>query len=252
MEERFEIRNSRFEIPAAGPVSAVQTLMVRFRIGGALRFLSHAETLRVFQRACVRADIPVKYSAGFNPHPKLSLPLPRSVGVESDDEMLVVRLSDEPREADGTYEARMRQVLQEVLPAGIDVAGAELVGSGSFHARSADYLFCLRADRAADLADRLQQRAQAILASESWIVERQLPGDSKARRIDVRPFLESIRPVERGVMVRCNVTAAGSIRMEEILQLLELETEDLAAPIRRTAVEWRNNKAGLGPGREDM
>ena len=226
--------------------------MVRFRIGGALRFLSHAETLRVFQRACVRADIPVKYSAGFNPHPKLSLPLPRSVGVESDDEMLVVRLSDEPREADGTYEARMRQVLQEVLPAGIDVAGAELVGSGSFHARSADYLFCLRADRAADLADRLQQRAQAILASESWIVERQLPGDSKARRIDVRPFLESIRPVERGVMVRCNVTAAGSIRMEEILQLLELETEDLAAPIRRTAVEWRNNKAGLGPGREDM
>jgi len=237
MEEKFEIGNPKFEMPAAGLASAAHTLAVRFRIGGALRFLSHAETLRVFQRACARAGIPVKYSAGFNPHPRLSLPLPRSVGVESDDELLVVRLSDEPDDVEG-YGARVRQTLQEVLPAGIDVVGVELVGSGSFHARSADYLFCLRADRAADLSGRLRQRAEVILASESWIVERKLPGDRKVRRIDVRPLLESIQPVEHGVMVRCNVTAAGSIRIEEILRLLELETEDLAVPVRRTAVEW--------------
>jgi len=244
MEGQFETRNSRLEIPPAGSTSAVHALVVRFRIAGALRFLSHAETLRVLQRACARAEIPVKYSAGFNPHPRLSLPLPRSVGVESDDELLAVRLSGEPQEAGGTYEARVRQALQEVLPAGIDVAGVALVESGSFHARSADYLFCLHADRAADLADRLRQRAQVVLASESWIVERKLPGESKVRRINVRPFLESIQPVECGVIVRCNVTAAGSIRIEEILQLLELKTEDLAAPIRRTAVEWRSNQAG--------
>jgi radical SAM-linked protein len=223
---------------SAGSASPVQSLAVRFRLGGALRFLSHAETLRVFQRACARAGIPVRYSAGFNPHPRLSLPLPRSVGVESDDELLVIRLSDEPWDADGTYEARMRQALQEALPAGIDVAGVERVGSGSFHARSADYLFCLCADRAVDVADRLRQRVQVILASESWIVDRKLPGDRKVRCIDVRPFLEAIQPVERGVVVRCNVTAAGSIRIEEILQLLQLKMEDLAAPVRRTAVEW--------------
>ena len=216
----------------------MRALVVRFRIAGALRFLSHAETLRVFQRACARAGIPVKYSEGFNPHPKLSLPLPRAVGVESDDELLVVRLSGEPREAGGKDEARVRQVMQEELPVGIDVAGVELAGSGSFHARRADYLFCLRDGRAADLADPLRQRAQVILAGESWIVERKLPGESKVRRIDVRPFLESIEAVERGVVVKCNVTAAGSIRIEEILQLLELDREDLAAPIRRTAVEW--------------
>lgn len=203
-----------------------------------MRFLSHAETLRVFQRACVRAEIPVKHSAGFNPHPKLSLPLPRSVGVESDAELLVVRLSDDPWDTEATCEARARDALQAALPAGIELAGVELVESGSFQPRSVDYLFCLREDRAAEPAERLRERAQVVLASESWIVERQLPGESKPRRIDVRPFVESIRPVERGVTVTCNVTAAGSIRMEELLQLLELQTGDLAAPIRRTAVQW--------------
>jgi len=49
--------------------------------------------LRVFQRACVRAGIEIQYSQGFNPRPKLSLPLPRPVGVASDDELLCLRCS---------------------------------------------------------------------------------------------------------------------------------------------------------------
>ncbi len=239
MEGELEIRDSKFTIPPAGSSLAVRAfLVVRFRIGGALRFLSHAETLRMLQRACARAGVPVKYSEGFNPHPKLSLPLPRPVGVESGDELLLVRLSEEPQDAGGAYEARVRQTLQAALPAGIDLAGVELAGSGSVQPRSADYLFCLRDDRAPDSVDRLRQRAQVVLAGESWVVERKFPGESKVRRIDVRPFLESVEVVERGVVVRCNVTAAGSIRIEEVLRLLELDREDLAAPIRRTAVEW--------------
>ena len=67
-------------------------LVMKFRIGRSLRFLSHAETLSLFQRACVRAGIDLCYSQGFNPRPKLSLPLPRPVGVESDDELLAVRV----------------------------------------------------------------------------------------------------------------------------------------------------------------
>jgi hypothetical protein len=152
MEEKLEIRNPKSEMPAGEPTRAASTLAVRFRIGGALRFLSHAETSRVFQRACARAGIPVKYSAGFNPHPKLSLPLPRSVGVESDDELLVVRLSDEPRDVDGAYEAQVRQTLQAVFRQN---RGGWCGTCRVRHvpARAVDYLFASR-DRAADLADR--------------------------------------------------------------------------------------------------
>jgi hypothetical protein len=86
--------------------------------------------------------------------------------------------------------------------------------------------------------DQLDRRTEAVLASERLVLERRLPADRKARRIDVRPFLESIRRAGHCVTVRCRVTAAGAVRMEEIMQLLELNREDLADPVRRTAVQW--------------
>ncbi len=110
----------------AGEATTVQAA-AWFRIGGLLRFLSHAETLRVCQRACARAGIPVKHTMGFNPHPRLSLPLPRSVGVESDDELLVLWLSVKRDSLDVSdvsheeYAAQIRQVLQRALPAGVEV-----------------------------------------------------------------------------------------------------------------------------------
>jgi radical SAM-linked protein len=217
-------------------------LAVRFRIGGWLRFLSHAETMRVFQRACTRAGVPVRYSAGFNPHPRLSLPLPRTVGMMSDDEMLVVRLSGEGGAAgefsDQAYAAQTRRVLQETLPADIEIVSVESIeGGASPQARLVDALFVLRSDRLPELVDRLDRRIQAVLASEQLIVERRVP-DQKARHVDVRPFLESIPRTGDRITVRCRVTAAGAVRIEEIMHLLELEREDLAAPVRRTAVEW--------------
>jgi radical SAM-linked protein len=217
-------------------------LAVRFRIGGWLRFLSHAETMRVFQRACARAGIPVQYTAGFNPHPRLSLPLPRTVGMASDDEVLLLRLSVEPAGPGGfpgrSYEAQTQRALQGTLPAGIEVVGVETIEAGaSPRPHLVDTVFVLRLDRAADFADRLDRKIQAILVSEQLVVERRLP-DRKARRIDVRPFLESIQRTGGRVTVRCRVTAAGAVRLEEIMQLLELDKEDLAAPARRTAVEW--------------
>ena len=71
-------------------------LVIKFKLSGSLRFLSHAEMLKVFQRACVRAGIKIQYSQGFNPRPKLSLPLPRSVGVETDEDLLCLRVARDP------------------------------------------------------------------------------------------------------------------------------------------------------------
>ncbi len=96
------------------------TAAIRFRIGGALRFLSHAETARLWQRACTRAALPVRYSQGFNPHPRMSLPLPRPVGVAADEELLVVKLCDERQ---GTPVAD-RAEREAALKAGPGRAGA--------------------------------------------------------------------------------------------------------------------------------
>ncbi len=79
-----------------------------------MRFLSHAETMRLFQRALVRAGVQIAYSQGFNPHQKMSLVLPRSVGVESDDEILCVRLKEGQISIDA-------EALKRELPAGVEI-----------------------------------------------------------------------------------------------------------------------------------
>ena len=68
-------------------------LAIRYAIKGDLRFLSHQDTLRLFQRAFNRAGIPIRFSEGFNPRPRISIAMPRPVGVESCDELLVIELA---------------------------------------------------------------------------------------------------------------------------------------------------------------
>ena len=62
---------------------------LEYTIGGDLRFISHRDTLRLFQRAVARAALPVRFTEGFNPHPRMMIPLPRPVGVASQAETLV-------------------------------------------------------------------------------------------------------------------------------------------------------------------
>ena len=80
--------------------------------------------MRVFQRACVRAGVKVAYSQGFNPHPRMSLVLPRSVGVESDDEILCLWLEEGQEQID-------EELLKSELPEGIEIVSAQISRSNS-------------------------------------------------------------------------------------------------------------------------
>ena len=57
--------------------------------------------------------------------------------------------------------------------------------------------------------------------------------------MDVRPFLASIEMTSQGIIVECRISPAGSIRVEEVLSLLELDQNMLAGPIRRISVRWQ-------------
>lgn len=223
------------------------TAAVRFALGGMLRFLSHAETLGVFQRACARAGVAVKFTEGFNPHPKVSLPLPRPVGIASEDELLVLRLFDErgfpfdeaQLPARRQWQDRLGQSLTEVLSGPIRVRSVTLEKSNaSFVAESADYVFSVRSTEGSDAEARWPQRIAALLARENIVVERMSPNRPR-RPIDVRGFLKSIRMEGDRIVATCVISAGGSIRVDEIMELLGLTAADLAAPIRRMNVAWK-------------
>lgn len=230
-------------------------VLIKFKVRGNLRFLSHAETVKVFQRACVRAGIKVQYSQGFNPRPKLSLPLPRSVGVETDDDLLCLRVNrelrpvccaqNEPREAN--YESRIKAGLSAHLPDGcelltVSVADGNIADNGyakryTPYATSATYVLAVRQEY---LNEKLKTTVERLLASESLNLHRRIDTkNSNFKNVNVRGFLKSIELNDRAVMVECKISSAGSIRVEEILKLLELDVEKLTAPVRRTRVQWQ-------------
>ena len=69
-----------------------KTLRIKFRKVGSLQYISHLDLQRTFARVLMRADIPMWYTQGFNPHAKVIFGLPLSVGTESECEMIDLRL----------------------------------------------------------------------------------------------------------------------------------------------------------------
>ena len=200
--------------------------------------MSHAETAKVFQRACVRAGIKIQYSQGFNPRPKLSLPLPRPVGIESDDELLCLRVSNDLRETD--IESRIIADLSTQLPEGCVLLSVIVDNANkSFQPCSETYVLDVWEEF---LNEKIKATIKRLLASESLSVRRRTGVRSSGpKTVDVRNFLKSIKLDQNSIIVECNVSPAGSIRIEEILNLLELDARKLRAPIRRTNVQWQSN-----------
>ncbi len=209
-------------------------VLVRFKIGGDLRFLSHAETMRVFQRACVRAGVKLIHSQGYNPHPRMSLVLPRSVGVESDDEVLCLWLDNN---RDGFAAESLKANLSKELPEEIEIVSVQKSESKKVpQASCVKYVMKVRGER---VDEDVSERVEQLLRCKEILVERRISTESRRKRIDVRPYLRSISINGDDIMVEAKVSPAGTIRVDEILSVLGLGVEDLAGPVRRASIEWK-------------
>jgi radical SAM-linked protein len=101
--------------------------MKQFRYGlkfsklAPLHFIGHLDLMRLWERAWRRANLPVVYSEGFNPHPKMSLAQPLAVGLESEAEYLefYLKVSLAPE--------AIKKSLSAVLPAGINLEKCFLI-----------------------------------------------------------------------------------------------------------------------------
>src|SRR5947209_676052 len=80
--------------PGAPPPPPVQRIRLRYTKRGRLRFTSHRDIARVFERALRRAEVPMAYSAGFSPHPKVSWVGAAATGVASEAEYVEIALAE--------------------------------------------------------------------------------------------------------------------------------------------------------------
>jgi radical SAM-linked protein len=107
----------------------VQRVRLRYAKRGRLRFTSHRDFARAFERALRRAAVPMAYSAGFSPHPKISYVGAAPTGVASEAEYLEIGLDTE------VDPAALRAKLDAVLPPGLDVLEAVTAHGGSLPER---------------------------------------------------------------------------------------------------------------------
>ena len=230
----------------APPTPVVYRL--HYRRGEEVRFIGHLDMVRAFERAFRRAHLPLAYSQGFNPRPKVSYGPALPVGMTSEAEYLDVTFQTRPA-------GDLVVAVNRFLPPGVKVLEARRL-AGKTRALTAliDRIeYEVEFDEPRDVRD-LRQRILAFLARREIIVQRKRMDPKKGEKIsevNIRSFVESIEtiPKGRGLRVLTRVVEGRTARMDEVLQeLLEEPREQvLLYRIQRTGMFIRRGMDLLTP-----
>ncbi|HHX17766.1 MAG TPA: DUF2344 domain-containing protein [Clostridium sp.] len=163
-------------------MSSIRTKFIR---GEEVKFISHLDLMKVFERALRRSGIPILYSKGFNPHPQLVFGLPLSVGVTSESEYLDLEL-EEPINVH-----EFMDKLNNCLPKGIRLIDAKEKKTkenimASVVAASYEILVTLakfNLNEAKDLMDRFMKLEEIVVKKQT---------KRKIKDVDIRPMIYSV------------------------------------------------------------
>ncbi len=172
----------------ATPHGPLPRVRIRFSKHGKVRFTSHRDLARIWERALRRAGVGVAYTEGFSPRPRLSFGLALSTGHESEAEYLDVVLREAP--SPSTVEQLPAQ-LAPVLPAGIEVQRTVALPAGADSLQQA-VTSCTWHIEVADIAppDAAAGVARALAATELALT-RERKGNTVTD--DVRPAIRDLR-----------------------------------------------------------
>ncbi|MBM3157797.1 MAG: DUF2344 domain-containing protein [Chloroflexi bacterium] len=196
----------------------MQRLRITFGRGEELKYITHLDLMRLWQRVLRRADVPLVYSQGFSPHPRISLAAPLAIGVTSSSELMDIYL-----------ERRLSphffiKTVKEQLPRGIDILEVAEIGAGlpslQSQIRFAEYKVVTDVDKK---PKEVEAAVHSLLDSDSlpW----QHVRDKEVRKYDLRALVEDIWLIEShppefviGMRLRCD--SAGTGRPEQVISAL--------------------------------
>lgn len=160
-------------------------IRITFAKQGPLRYTGHLDLHKLWERAARRAQIPLAYSRGFHPQPKMNIAAALPLGFSSRCEVMDMRLEHEIQ-LEG-----VREKLQQTLPAGIQVLNVENADERApalqTQVESAEYQVTLT--ESIDAAE-LKRKIDSVMESESIIRER------RGKTYDLRPLIEALQILE--------------------------------------------------------
>ncbi len=167
--------------------------MIRLRFsfsrGDELKYLSHLDLMRLFQRALRRAETPVLFSRGFNPRPRMSLAVPLPVGVTADQEYGEIYLRK------GISPKQFVENLKPQLPLGLSLTEAEEteIGAKSLSALINAALYrATRLEACPVQVERWQKAVENLLTTREIMINRNCRPGKTVERVDIRPFIYNL------------------------------------------------------------
>jgi radical SAM-linked protein len=226
----------------------VTRVRIRFRKLGKIRWTSHRDTARMWERSFRRIELPLAYSQGFSPRPKVSFGLALSTGHESVAEYLDLELAPGAEVEIGA----LAGLLSAALPAGVDAVAAEIISDKAPSLQEEVSLCTWRlcaAPAEADLpvtADDLTSRVERVLGADEVVITRKRKGMDVTD--DIRPAILAVRVLDEapdeGVWLECDLaTRPRSLRPSELLVALGADLDErhvrrLHQWIERDGARW--------------
>lgn len=194
-------------------------LIAAYQKGQEIAMISHLDIQRTLQRAFRRANLPLLYSKGFNPHPQFSFATAAATGMSSCCEWFEVQLSEKIDPEEFTRRAN------EVMPRGMRISGAftapEQFGSLSAKLRAAEYRVRFQFEEPV-LEEKLAQTLEAMLSGEI-IIQKRTKGGIKP--VDMRPYIlrvsvEQVEGQKAALCVLGKLQADGGLRVDAFIDAL--------------------------------
>lgn len=208
------------ENTAPAPTQVIRRVRMIYTRGEALRYVSHLDFQLVWERTFRRARLPLAFSQGFNPRPRMHLASALPLGFLSRCEIVDVWVVDESGAASaGEFAQRVAELAQRAAPPGLAITRAEDVplSEPALQTRvSAAEYFALPLDPL-DLSE-VQAKAQELLSAET------LPRERRGKAYDLRPLIHAFEARElngcAGFFMRLSARESATGRPEEALSAL--------------------------------
>ena len=158
-------------------------IRAKFTRGEELKYISHLDMMKLFERALRRARIPIYYSQGFNPHPQIVFGLPLSVGVTSSSEYVDFELSEDMEPG------QFAEILNKQLPEGLKLLDAKIRASKSNIMASiskASYEVLVAIDQNPKM-DEVNENILRFLDNSELIIKKESKG--KVKDVNIRPMI---------------------------------------------------------------
>lgn len=195
--------------------------MIRYSKRGPARYIAHLDLMRELERSMRRARLPVAFSEGFNPHPKLSIAAPLPVGTEGLAELAEVEMT-RPMEPD-----RMVESLNAVLPDGIKVHEVAKMDTSvpPLMAALESAVYLVKLDEADLPAPLPGESMQGFMAGDSVKIRRR-GKDGKEKIRDIKPGIVKMEalPGDDGLLLRMELKTGSVMNVrpvEAVAALLE-------------------------------